>query len=257
MEAGKIQIRQFDRLTAEPGLEHAVFTRQGGNSTGPFDSLNVGMNSGDRAKIIASNRKLIIRQMGMKPHLFLNQVHGKEIQILKKEDNDPAETVEPGGEIYTADGIITDMEDLVLVIQVADCQAVMFYDPEKRVIANVHSGWRGSVGNIAGACVDKMRTVFGCRPERILAGIGPSLGPCCAEFIHYRTEIPKHLWPYKAADRDYFDFWQMTADQLKDKGIKAGNIENMKTCTKCNTRLFYSYREEKTTGRFACVIAMV
>ena len=105
--------------------------------------------------------------------------------------------------------------------------------------------------------MNKMILEFGCQPENILAGISPSLGPCCSEFVNYKDEIPKTLWKYKIKDKDYFDFWEMTRVQLMDKGVKKEHIENMEICTKCNTDVFYSFREEKTTDRFACVISMV
>jgi len=256
MEIPEIRIFEFTHLKREPGIIHGIFTRAGGVSTGAFESLNVGMNSGDNRDAIARNRKLITLKMGMKPFVFLNQVHGDTIKVLKHDDNDMQEVFEPGVETYTADALVTDMKDIFLVIQVADCQAVMLYDPEKKVIANVHSGWKGSIVNIAGATIDKMVEIFGCRPEDIMAGISPSLGPCCAEFRDYKTLIPEHLWKYKSEDRDYFDFWKMTEDQLMHRGVKKDNIENMHICTVCNNDLFYSYRREKTTGRFACVIAL-
>ena len=195
--------------------------------------------------------------MNMNPFVFLNQVHGSDIKVLKKDDNDLPENFQPGKETYTADSIVTDMKEVFLVIWIADCQAVMLYDPEKKVIANVHSGWRGSVKNIIGKCVDKMILEFGCQPGNIMAGISPSLGPCCSEFINYKDEIPETLWKYKIKGKDYFNFWEMSEAQLMDKGVKKEHIENMGICTKCNTDVFYSFREEKTTGRFACVISMI
>ena len=195
--------------------------------------------------------------MEMKSLIFLNQVHGDDVKVLKKSDADFSVEFEPGKECYTADAVITDIKDLFLVIQVADCQSVMLYDPKKEVIANIHCGWRGSVQNIIGRCLEKMGDVFGCRGADILAGISPSLGPCCAEFIHYRQEIPESLWSYKMADRDHFDFWKLSRDQMTRAGLKEENIESMALCTKCRTDEFYSYRAEKTTGRFACVIGMV
>ncbi|MCP3875614.1 MAG: peptidoglycan editing factor PgeF [Desulfobacteraceae bacterium] len=256
MEKPDIKVYEFELFKKETDIIHGVFAREGGTSIGQFDSLNIGINSGDEYSAIASNRKLISLKMGMKPLLFLNQVHGSDIKILKKDDNDLSENFEPGKETYTADSTITDITDMFLVIQIADCQAVMLYDPQKKIIANVHSGWRGSTKNIIGSTVDNMVSEFGCNAQDILAGISPSLGPCCAEFVNYKDEIPKDLWKYKIKDKDYFDFWRMSTDQLMDKGIIKEHIENMKICTKCNTDMFYSYRGEKTTGRFACVISM-
>ncbi len=257
MESLDINVYEFEHLKKEAHIAHGVFTRAGGTSKKPYDSLNIGLESGDEILDVANNRKLIIRKMGMKPLVFLNQVHGDIIKVLKKDDNDLSQIFEPGKESYMADAVITDMKGIFLVIQVADCQSIMLYDPDKKVIANIHSGWRGSVANIIGKCVDKMGLEFGSRPENILAGISPSLGPCCSEFIHYKNEIPEHLWKYKFNEKDFFDFWAMSQDQLMEKGVKKENIQNMNTCTKCNTDEFYSYRGEKTTGRFACVISMV
>ena len=215
-----ITVYEFELLKKDKHIIHGIFTRSGGTSTGAFDSLNIGMNSGDKHLAIENNRKLIIKQMGMKPFVFLNQVHGDDIKILKKSDNDLPETFVPGKETYTADGIVTDLKNVFLVIQVADCQAVMLYDPVKKVIANIHSGWRGSIKNIIGKCVDKMILAFGCRPENMIAGISPSLGPCCSEFVNYKDEIPKSLWKYKINGKDYFNFWDMSADQLMDRVSK-------------------------------------
>ncbi|MEN8211080.1 MAG: peptidoglycan editing factor PgeF [Thermodesulfobacteriota bacterium] len=252
-----ITVHEFDHLKNHDNIVHGIFARSGRTSRGEFDSLNIGMNPGDKRSAIADNRELIIKKMGMKPLIFLNQVHGAEIKILKKAENYLSESFQPGKEAYTADGIITDMKDVFLVILVADCQAVILYDHEKKVIANIHSGWRGSVKNIIGKCVAQMISEFACEPDNIIAGISPSLGPCCSEFVNYRDEIPESLWKYKIEDKDYFDFWEMSCDQLMDKGIKKANIENMEICTRCNMDEFYSYRGEKTTGRFACAITLV
>ena len=252
-----IKVHKFDHLKSFNNIVHGIFSRSGGTSGEEFDSLNISINSGDKKSVVADNTNLIIKKMGMKPLIFLNQVHGTRIKILKKAENDLSENFQPGKEAYTADGIITDMKDVFLVIQVADCQAVVLYDHETRVIANIHSGWRSSVKNIIGKCVAKMISEFACNPDNIIAGISPSLGPCCSEFVNYRDEIPESLWKYKIEDKDYFDFWEMSCDQLMDKGIKKANIENMKICTKCNMDEFYSFRGEKTTDRFACVISMI
>lgn len=253
----EIRVHQFGVFKQVDNIIQGVFARSGGTSKKPFDSLNVGMNSGDDSSAIAVNRKRIIMKLGMKPLIFLNQVHGDTVKVLKKDDPQFSLEFEPGEETYTADAIITDMTDVFLVIQVADCQAVMLADPKKGVVANIHSGWRGSIKNIIGKCVMRMNESFNCSPSDIIAGISPSLGPCCAEFVNYKKEIPKDLWCYKQEDKDYFDFWKMSEKQLISAGVKAQNIENMNICTRCNTNVFYSYRAQKATGRFACVIATI
>jgi polyphenol oxidase len=257
MDNSDLKVYEFEHFKKNINIVHGIFSRSGGTSTGTFDSLNIGMNSGDKESSVIKNRKLIIKKMGMKPLIFLNQVHGSEIKVLKKADNNLSATFQPGKEFYTADGIITDIKDLFLVIQVADCQAVMLYDTENRVIANVHSGWKGSIKNIIGKCVDTMILEFGSNPANIIAGISPSLGPCCSEFINYKDEIPANMWKYKFKNKNYFDFWKISYNQLMVKGIKKENIENMRICTKCNMDKFFSFRGEKITGRFACAISVI
>jgi YfiH family protein len=154
-----------------------------------------------------------------------------------------------------ADVMITDRSGKFLVVQVADCQAILMYDPVRRVAANVHCGWRGSVADVAGRTVRALRSGFGCEPKDLLVGIGPSLGPCCAEFVNYRKEIPSRLWNYRR-DTVYFDFWTMTCDQLIAAGVREDRIEISRLCTRCNTDRFFSYRGEKRTGRFPAVIGL-
>ncbi|OQY53484.1 MAG: multicopper polyphenol oxidase [Desulfobacteraceae bacterium 4572_89] len=256
----EIKYLQFKLFQKYPDLVHGVFTRSGGVSKGSFDSLNIGNNSGDDLSSVSENRKRILAQMGTKQAVFLNQVHGKEILVIKKHGDSCLPTFfsdkENRENPVSADGIVTDMAGISMVIQVADCQAILLFDPEKKVIANVHCGWQGSVENIISNCIDVMIKKFQCRPEYILAGISPSLGPCCAEFINFQDEIPRALWEYKEQDRPFFDFWKISRDQLMEKGVGKENIEIMNICTKCNTDKFFSFRQEKTTGRFACVLAL-
>ena len=250
----------FDHLERLSGIVHGVFPRTGGTSSAPYASLNIGLNCGDLPESVFKNRRLMLETAGLSQAVFLNQVHGTHIQVLKTSTDINGVVWNPStGDTscpITADGVVTNIADLALVIQVADCQAVVLYDPVNRVIANVHSGWRGSVANILGQCVEIMVREFSCRPENILAGISPSLGPCCSEFIHYRTEIPEPLWAYKSQDKPCFDFWKISRDQLLEQGLKDDNIQQMTMCTVCHSDRFFSYRGEKNTGRFGAVIAM-
>jgi len=248
MGVPEIDILQFKLFQGFSGLSHGVFSRSGGVSQGAFDSLNVGLKSGDDPSAVAENRRRMLAEMGTRQAVFLHQVHGADIHVLKEGDISPTP--------LAADGVVTDGPGVCLVIQVADCQAVLLFDPHKQVIANVHSGWRGSVHNIIGNCLEVMTRQFGCRPEHILAGISPSLGPCCGEFVNYQEEIPQALWAYKEPDRPYFDFWKISRDQLMAQGVKKDHIEIMEICTQCRSDLFYSYRKEHITGRFAASIAL-
>jgi YfiH family protein len=240
---------QFENLANAPGINHGIFTRNAGHSQPPYASLNISYGIGDEEKAVARNRNLIAGIMGAGEMTFIDQVHGCDIVVLGPDQKGHSNPV------AIADAVVTDRPDNYLVIQVADCQSVLMYEPARQVVANVHSGWRGSIDNIIGRTIEAMQQHFGCHPDAILAGIGPSLGPCCAEFINYKTEIPKAFWRYKTPG-DYFDFWAISTDQLLNAGVQAKHIESCQICTRCRTDEFFSYRAEKTTGRFAVVIGL-
>ncbi len=235
---------QFPNLEAFSDIRHGIFTRSGGFSKGRFQSLNVSFGVGDDENAVKQNRVLMSRCMDDNPLIFAEQIHGVRIAHIRETSDKPR-----------ADAMITNAPEQMLVIQVADCQAVLLYDPARRVVANVHSGWRGSVGNIIAHTVGAMRQHYDSNPRDLVAGIGPSLGPCCAEFIHFKNELPEILWQYKDS-RDHFDFWQISRDQLCDAGVPAENISLSGLCTRCRNDLFFSYRGEKITGRFGAVIGL-
>jgi len=228
-------------------LFHGVFTRQGGVSRDPFASLNAGFHVGDEEACVNKNQKKIAKVANsilMSPR----QVHGTHVHIVKKSMEDISKV--------EADSIITNIPGISLMILTADCQAILLYDPIKKVIANVHAGWRGSIQNILEKTMVILKNQFDCIPETIFAAIGPSLGPCCAEFKHYKTEIPKKFWTYQYKE-NYFDFWKISQDQLINMGIKPEHTEIAGFCTVCYPELFYSYRAKQITGRFATVIGIL
>ncbi len=250
LRRGDLPLLGFSHLAAQGDLQHAVTTRDGGMSRPSHPDFNLSFTGSDDPEAIAENRRRLERALGPGRLVFARQVHGTAVAALKQPvaaDRIPL--------VGTADAIVTDRPGLMLTILVADCQAVMLFDPQRRVVANVHSGWRGSIANVIGATVAVMGRDFGCRPADILAGVGPSLGPCCAEFIHYRREIPPPLWAYRVSDH-HFDFWKLSRDQLIGAGLSADRIGLGRICTRCHPESFFSYRAGDNTGRFAAVIGM-
>jgi YfiH family protein len=236
---------RFESLAAFPELAHGIFARSPGASAPPFAQLNISLAVGDDPQRVVRNRERVAACMGAKELTSVRQMHGGEVVVV---DSRPSPSL-------AGDALVTERAGTLLLIAVADCQAILMYDPRRRVAAAVHSGWRGSIVDIAGRTVAVMRERFGCRPADIRAGIGPSLGPCCAEFVNYRTEIPSGLWGYRH-DGVRFDFWAMTRDQLMHSGIPEEQIETAGLCTRCRTDLFFSHRAEKHTGRFPAVIGI-
>jgi len=271
-----VSFLEFPKLSGLSGILHGVFTRKNGKSKGPFQSLNVSFGVGDTDKTVLENRKIISQCFNDNDLVFLDQVHGTRIIAYSKEhlfygvsdindcfEDEYSETLSAQTDIsgieserrFEADAIVTDIPGKLLVIQVADCQSVLIYDPVQKVAANVHSGWRGSINNIIGSTLKVMENSFGCRTRDIVAGIGPSLGPCCAEFVNYKNEIPELFWKYKN-DNNYFDFWSISRDQLCEAGVLPENVDLSQMCTKCDLKRFFSYRGEGITGRFAALIGL-
>ena len=244
---------QFRNLAVCSGIDHRIFTRNSGYSQPPFASLNVSFGIGDTQENVSQNRAIISHFMGAGQLVFARQSHGCEIAVLRRDSEKRG--IATTGRAVNADAMVTDIIGRHLVIQVADCQAVLLYEPDQRVIANIHCGWRGSLQNIIGRTVEVMEQRFGCHPGRIRAGIGPSLGPCCAKFVNYRREIPMEFWRYKGSNK-HFDFWSLSRDQLTRAGLAEINIESSGICTRCHTDDFFSYRAARTTGRFAAVIGL-
>jgi hypothetical protein len=244
---------QFEHLAAFPEIAHGIFTRSGGFSRPPFHRLNTSLSVGDSRAAVRRNREQVARCLEAGELVFADQVHGD--RALAVEDT-PLQAAAAGAKAATAaDALASARPGECLVVQVADCQPVLLYDPRRRVAANVHSGWRGSIANILGRTVAWMAGRYGTRAGDLLAGIGPSLGPCCAEFVNYRREIPAELWGYRLG-ADHFDFWAMSRDQLTGAGVAPENIRISGLCTRCHTGEFFSYRGEKRTGRFPAVIGL-
>lgn len=245
---------QFEALNRFPGLWHAVTTRQGGQSAGPYGGFNLSHGVGDVHGSVTANRERLRELTGGGVHLYAHQNHGTSIHVITGEGGHGSQTIKtlPGA----ADAMITDVPGIFLLIQTADCQAVMIVDARRHVVANVHCGWRGSVADILSLTVKRMIDQFGCDPGDMVAGIGPSLGPCCAEFVNYKDEIPPPLWPFRVTDH-HFDFWQISRHQLITAGLSETRIYSADMCTRCNPHLFFSYRAQRQTGRFAALIGLM
>ena len=246
----EIPFFQFPGLSEYDQLAHAVYTRRGGISEPPYHSLNVSYSTGDRRDRVAINLRMIQQSLAARRLVGMKQVHGTRIVTLTDEQ---APASEAG--VLQADAMVTNLIGVALMVKQADCQAVILFDPEKKVVANVHCGWRGNTANLLAGVIDTMRASFGCSPATLRAAIGPSLGPCCAEFTSYETLLPRSFHRFMVR-KDYFDLWEVSRWQLLQAGLRSDRIELAGVCTRCRTDLFFSYRGEGTTGRFATVVML-
>ena len=228
-------------------LFHGVFKRFGGVSPAPFDSCNVSFGVGDKDSNVMANRNRIKKILGCNFLVSARQIHKSRVYAVRE---NPGRDLEVDG----FDSLVTNFRGLGLMIQQADCQAVMLFDPVNIAVGIAHAGWRGSVAGILGQTVSAMEQAYATDPAEIIAAISPSLGPCCAEFVNFRSELPASLHHYQVRP-SYFDFWAISRDQLSAAGVKPQNIQSAEVCTRCN-RDYFSYRRGSPTGRFASVIGI-
>ena len=221
-------------------------------------SGSLAMHTGEKTGDILKNRHILENHFPAgASFVSLSQIHGDTIKdITEKKDI--------GWQSYDAslkaDAIVTAIPQVVITILTADCVPILMYDPEKKVIAAVHAGWRGSESEIVSKTVRFMKSKYGCEPSDIIAAIGPSIGGCCYEvddivaskFLDYRESVVK-----KPDNHYMLDLKSINRKQLIDIGLKEMNIEVSHVCTACDNDRFFSYRREKgCTGRFISAVML-
>lgn len=250
---GEVPFYKFEIFKPYNGLvEHGVSTRHGGVSKGYLESLNLGMEVGDTDENLKENYKRFCEAVGVDGK---NLIYGFQRHTDKILTVDEANFKSLEMPIDETDGFVTNLKGCALLVRFADCQGVLMFDPVKRVIAAVHSGWRGNVQNIIGKAVFKMVGKFGCNAADIVVGISPSLGPCCAEFTDPFKELPESMHKYVNGRK--VDLWRCSFEQLTAVGIQPSNIEIARRCTVCENKEFFSYRAgQKRTGHMGGIIAL-
>jgi len=236
-------------------LAHGVFTRHGGVSTPPLDSLNVSYSVGDDLGALAENRARCAAALGLTSTSLVcaGLVHGAAVSRIEHAEPKPL----PDGSLLVedVDALITARPGVGLLITAADCLQVLFYDPDGRAIGIAHAGWRGLAAGVLTATAAAMGREFGSRPDRLLAGIGPGLGPCCAQFSDPEHELPSWFAPH--IQGRHVDLWAAAREQLTAAGLAPAHIEHHALCTVCNRDRFFSHRgDHGRTGRFAAIVVL-
>jgi len=238
-------------------VDHAIFTRQGGFSSGHWAKLNLGGTVGDNPHHVKQNRILALQALGRNMASIYDvwQVHSTLVVCT----NSPRSINNPH---IKADAIITDRQGVTLFMRFADCVPILLYDPMKSVVGIVHAGWQGSINRIAHSAVRAMTQVYRSRPENIQAAIGPSIGKHHYKIGQEVAEEVERAFGLDSADvleksSDYikFDLWVANEIALREAGVT--HIEVAGVCTACNLGEWYSHRGENgKTGRFGVFIGL-
>ncbi len=241
-----------------PDLTHGIFTRNGGTSVTPWQSLNVGGNVGDDPKAVRRNHELMYAALGLSERRACTvwQVHSADVVMV-------VGPVLGRRWLALADGMITDRPDTPLAMRYADCTPLLFHDPTKGVIGIAHAGWRGTVQGMAGQMVAALIQAYGCKPSDIQAGIGPSIGPDryqvgedVVRAVNDYFGTTEGLIRHNPSDSTtYFDLWAANRLDLERAGVE--QIELAGLCTAQRTDEFFSHRAEHgRTGRFGAVLSL-
>ena len=196
----------------------------------------------------------------------------KDICRPKQTHTNKVEKIEDGDEgIYiqkfdNIDGLVTDKKNKILMLSFADCTPLLFYDPVKNIVANTHSGWKGTLQQIGVNTAEKMISEYECNPEDIVCCIGPHIRKCHFEvdqdvkelfYTKYKNlENVEHIIEYdNETNKYYIDTAKINKQLLLDVGLKEENIIDSNICTVCNSDVCHSYRAEKDlSGRAVTII---
>lgn len=226
---------------------HAFTTRFGGVSKGIYTSLNLGEHCGDINENVTANYMKMCDALNLpfENMVFSRQVHKSEVRTVSYDDRH--RLFSPIG--YEADGIITNLPELPLVIFTADCIPVLLHDPVSNAIGAVHCGWRGTVLDIIGKAVQKMQVEFGCNPSNIKAAIGPGISLCCFET---GSEVADAVQLILGCEADRFvfpkgkkfmvDLKGINKYLLEKSGVLTENISVSDECTMCSHDKYWSHR---------------
>ncbi|WP_417482294.1 peptidoglycan editing factor PgeF [Maricaulis sp.] len=231
-------------LLQRDDLVHAFTTRAGGVSEGPYASLNMTRSRGDSADHVATNRTRVRQALGLDYLAFAIQVHGKAVVRV----DDAPRGDQAAGE---ADAMITDRPGIGLVCQTADCTPILLFDPKRRAVAAIHSGWRSTVLDIVGETVAAMQREYASEPGDLIAAIGPSIsaanyrvGPeVVARFEAVFADSSGILSARDGEGGAQLDVGEACRRQLVASGVRAERIERSQLCTYAEeTRLFSARR---------------
>ncbi len=253
--SGGIEIYSFTHLEPWPELTQAAFARGGGVSDPPFQSLNVSFAVQDDLEGVRTNRRLMAESVGWDPSLIVSagQVHGRHAVAVGKANIG-------GGDLPDTDALVTDEPGVLLLLKFADCVPIVLWDPVRRVVGLAHAGWRGTVLGTPAAALELMVERYGTRPSDVLAGIGPSIGPCCYEVgPEVVAAAGKAFAGADVLQRDpsgkaHLDLWGANTESLMRVGVPEENIATARICTRCHSDVFFSHRGSGgRTGRFGMV----
>ncbi len=231
-----------------PEIKFGFSTKQGGVSPPPY-YMNLSTNVGDSGENVKKNREIFFGALGigLENITIQGQVHSTNIKYISTP-----------GYVKNCDCLYTDKKNNFLVISGADCITIFLYEPHKKVIAGIHSGWKGTYGKILTKAVKELQRKFSIDVSELKIYIGPSISQDCYEVGEEVAELFEDDIQYFKNGKYHLDLKKSNTNQLLKLGAKIDNIEVSGYCTYKDKDLFHSHRRDKgKTGRMFGVIGMV
>jgi polyphenol oxidase len=248
-----LKLWQFESLAAEMNVSHFVSDR---HASDPTQEFTLSLSSTPEKEVVLANRTAFAGALKVDPArlYFPSQVHLTKIVTVTG-----ATTRE---ELQDTDALITSEPGVGIAVMSADCVPVLLYDRKNRVIAAVHSGWRGTVARIVEKTLLHLKRTFGTEGRNVIAGIGPSVsqdayevGTEVIEEVNRNFGSHHGLFKEHANGKAKLDLWSANKTLLLEFGVPENQVEISGLCTVLNNKNFFSARKGDK-GRFAAGIAL-
>lgn len=243
------------------GVRHGFSTRKGGVSPAPWDSLNLRMSMGDGEVALRENYRRLCAclDVDMSRLVLSRQVHETNVRACTLAD--AGKGLDRERDYGSADALVTNEKHLPLAVFSADCGTVLLHDRDAGCIGAVHAGWRGCAGGIVEKTVQELVRLYGARPERMTAALGPCIGKCCFETdgdvpAAMRAALGLDAEPYleQRGAKYHVDLPGLNHQWLLRSGLLPEHIDASGLCTACRPDLFWSHRKLGEARGVQCAI---
>lgn len=251
LKSKTIRMLQFSGLSGDCNISHFITTREGGVSRGHYAALNPSEYSGDDAEAVRRNRLLIAEAIGIIPEKLLTpyQVHGDEVRVIDALFSSLT-SEKQRAYLQGVDALVTAIPGFCVAVATADCVPILLYAADRKVVAAVHAGWRGTVQRIVEKTVRCMTDQFACDPACIKAGIAPSIGKDAFEvgeevveaFKKAGMDLSRIMERHVETGKAHIDLWEANRIQLLEAGLSASQVEVAGICTYTHFEDFFSAR---------------
>lgn len=253
----------FPTLSELGFVRHAFSTRIGGVSEGIYKSMNLNFKRGDDPEKVQENYRIFCQAAGFDYQTLVSSSQDHNINVRCVTSKDCGIGIWREHDMTSVDALVTNEPNVTLVTHYADCTPLYFADPEKKVIALAHAGWRGTVEKIGETVVDVMVEEYGCDPTDIIAVVGPAIGACCyivdtpvfEQFASLTELKPAYFTKSLGHGKYLVDLKETNRRMLLEAGLLSINITISDVCTKCNSGLLFSHRASK--GQRGGMVAMM